>query len=575
MDTTELLQRRAAQMSLPGLSMLEGAVEQLAAAGSEGRGAVYTRREVVDFILDLTGYTSEKDLAKFRILEPSAGEGDFLLPIVERLLEATRRRPKDTRCVAKLRDCVRAVELHRSSYDKAHRGVQKLLIAAGFSTGHADELASSWLVGGDFLLTEFSGTFTHVVGNPPYVRQELIPDALLSEYRRRYETVYDRADIYVPFLERSLRLLAPGGTLGFICPDRWLKNKYGGPLRRLVARNFNMRVYVDMEGTPAFHSDVVAYPGIFIIANEASGPVRVVRKPEIDSKRLRELANHLTAVGVKKAGGIAEVSSAGFDERPWVLDSSPRIDLIRRLERDFPLLEETGCKVGIGVATGADQVFIGKYDELEVEADRKLPLAMTRDIVSGDVRWRGFGVINPFADDGALVPLAKYPKLARYLDTNGKAIRDRHVSKKNPHNWYRTIDRIYPALASQPKLLIPDIKGHAQVVFEEGQLYPHHNLYFITAQEWDVRALQAVMLSGISWLFVATYSTKMRGGYLRFQAQYLRKIRLPQWKQVPTSLRQSLRKAAKELNVQACNEAIAELYGLSSKEQKILLNANL
>jgi methylase of polypeptide subunit release factors len=68
-----------------------------------------------------------------------------------------------------------------------------------------------------------------VIGNPPYVRQELIPEALLTEYRARFETLYDRADLYVPFIERSLSLLRAGGALGFICSDRWMKNKYGGP----------------------------------------------------------------------------------------------------------------------------------------------------------------------------------------------------------------------------------------------------------------------------------------------------------------------------------------------------------
>jgi methylase of polypeptide subunit release factors len=56
---------------------------------------------------------------------------------------------------------------------------------------------------------EFWAPFNFVVGNPPYVRQELIPDALMAEYRARYKTVYDRADLYVPFIEHSLNLLAP------------------------------------------------------------------------------------------------------------------------------------------------------------------------------------------------------------------------------------------------------------------------------------------------------------------------------------------------------------------------------
>lgn len=65
--------------------------------------------------------------------------------------------------------------------------------------------------------------------------------------------------------------------------------------------------------------------------------------------------------------------------------------------------------------------------------------------------------------------------------------------------------------------MIPDIKGEAHVVFEDGNLYPHHNLYFVTSDEWDLRALQAVLLSAVTRLFVATYSTRMRGGFLRFR----------------------------------------------------------
>ena len=118
--------------------------------------------------------------------------------------------------------------------------------------------------------------------------------------------------------------------------------------------------------------------------------------------------------------------------------------------------------------------------------------------------------------------------------------------------------------------MIPDIKGEAQIVYEAGRLYPHHNLYFITAREWDLHALQAVLLSGIARLFVATYSTRMRGGFMRFQAQYLRRIRVPCWNSVPERLRLDLTKAAAVRDVSACNRAVFELYGLSEREQAAL-----
>ena len=82
-----------------------------------------------------------------------------------------------------------------------------------------------------------------------------------------------------------------------------------------------------------------------------------------------------------------------------------------------------------------------------------------------------------------------------------------------------------------------------------------------------------MLLSSISRLFVAIYSTKMRGGFLRFQAQYLRRIRLPLWRQVPAGLRSALAHAAEQLDIAACNEAVAQLYGLTEPERATLETA--
>jgi len=125
-------------------------------------------------------------------------------------------------------------------------------------------------------------------------------------------------------------------------------------------------------------------------------------------------------------------------------------------------------------------------------------------------------------------------------------------------------------ISSRPKLLIPDIKGDAQVVYEMGKLYPHHNLYFVTSECWELRALQAVLLSDVARLFVASYSTKLRGGFLRFQAQYLRRIRIPQWKDVSPLLRDRLSNAAEALDIKACNEATLDLYQMTGKERAAL-----
>lgn len=475
-------------------------------------GAIFTRSEVVDFILDLAGYTEDQPLYKKRILEPSFGAGDFLLPIIERLLAAWRVARPNGSALGELADAIRAVELHHETFYSTQAAVVELLKHQGISSNDANALACCWLSQGDFLLTPLEGEFDFVIGNPPYVRQELIPAPLLAEYRCRYKTMFDRADIYIPFIERSLSVLSDGGSLGFICADRWMKNRYGGPLRSLVAERFHLKVYVDMVDTQAFHSDVIAYPAITIISREMPGPTRIAHRPAIDRVTLTELSGLLTAHSLpKEVGPTRELAQVTNGSEPWLLESFDQMALIRRLERDFPLLEEVGCKVGIGVATGADKAFIGDFEALNVEQDRKVPLVTTKDIVSGEVEWRGLGVINPFTEQGGLVELGEYPLLRSYLEARRSVIAGRHCAQKNPLKWYRTIDRITPKLAARPKLLIPDIKGQAHIVYEGGELYPHHNLYYVTSDDWDLRALQAVLLSAVSRLFVATYSTKMRG----------------------------------------------------------------
>jgi len=547
------------------------AVGRIAAISSEeGRGAVFTKPEVVAFILDLIGYTEDQALFERCILEPSFGRGDFLLSIVSRLIASCRRRFGRTVVpVEQLSRAIFAVELHSESFAKTKAKLIDFLVSAGFSSTDAEVLACGWLHQGDFLLTPIRRHFDFVAGNPPYVRQELLDPALLLKYRQLYRTIYDRADLYVPFIERSLGLLNERGRLGFICSDRWMKNRYGAPLREFVSASFNLDVVVDMNETSAFHSGVSAYTAVTVFSRDQKRLTRSATNPPVNCSVLEKLAIELRdGIHTQSAVLVREILGIVNGEEPWILESSVRTRLLRRLEQTLPTLEESGCKVGIGVATGADKVFIGKA--FDVESDRLLPLLTGKDIRSGRVEWSGNWLVNPFADAGGLVDLSCYPRLARYFDYHRGSLSQRHCARKSPDKWYRTIDRVWPELTRKPKLLIPDIKGAAHIVFDPGHGYPHHNLYYVISDSWDLRALQAVLLSGISQLFIDSYSIRIRGGYLRFQAQYLRRIRIPYWRDVPEPLRDELSAAAEALDTQACRKAVSRLYGLNPEETEVL-----
>ncbi len=73
----------------------------------------------------------------------------------------------------------------------------------------------------------------------------------------------------------------------------------------------------------------------------------------------------------------------------------------------------------------------------------------------------------------------------------------------------------------------------------------------------------------IQWhrqFFVAHYATTMRGGYLRFKAQYLRRIRLPQWSSLSFEQHQALQWSAASGDMQALQQAVSSIYELTPQD---------
>lgn len=526
----------------------------------ESRGEVFTKEEVANFILDLTGWKIGQKLLSKRLLEPSCGSGDFVIPAIRRLLQEN---PNAT--ITELKPCIRAVEVNRAAYDALVIRVRLELAIYDLSPSKIDTLTQTWLLHADFLTHPFSETFTHIVGNPPYLRIEALPKPLMQRYRALFRTMYDRADLYIAFYEKGLAHLESEGRLGYICANRWTKNRYGGPLREMIAENFHMDAYIDFTGVDAFHGEVTAYPSVTIIRNGSGLITHVVDKENVDCETLSELAEKLTTNQtdhrIKKMSGIAKKSA------PWLLSNAARLQVIQDLEQKYPSLEEAGCKVGIGVATGADKVYIGSNTDLDVEAERKLPLLTRGDLKNNCIDWKGKYVLNPFdGDSPKLVDLEHYPKFRSYLTSHSEQIKNRHVAKKSPHAWFKTIDRIYPNLSKQPKLVIPDIQGEPQVAYDKGEYYPHHNLYFVTSTTWDLQALQAILRSSLAKAFVATYSLRMRGDALRFQAQYLRRIRLPEWHTVSETMREALKRHAADTDQSLVDKYVQALYQLDDSQ---------
>ena len=383
-----------------------------------------------------------------------------------------------------------------------------------------------------------------------------------------------RADVYVGFFEKGLNMLGPEGRLAYICADRWMRNQYGAKLRELVARRYAMDTVIVMHDVDAFEDEVSAYPAITVLRNGAQGSVRMVDAKasfsERDGSQVVDWAwDARRPVPVSQGFEAGELARWFDGPALWPAGSPRDLELLADLESRFAPLEDcrTGTRVGIGVATGCDEVYIRAEAE-GVESDRLLPLLTAGDIATGRPAWSGKHLVNPWTED-SLVDLNDYPGLASHFERHSSLLRSRHIARRQPRAWYRTIDRVTPDLIDRPKLLLPDIKALSHPVLDPGGFYPHHNLYYVVSDAWDLEVLGGLLLSDIANLFVGAYCVKMRGGTYRFQAQYLRKIRVPDPKAVSLEREERLRSAFRQRDRRAATEAAAEVYGLTGSIDRL------
>jgi adenine-specific DNA-methyltransferase len=536
----------------------------------EKKGVVYTKTWVVEFMLDLAGYTEGENLVDATAVEPAAGEGAFLISMAQRLIASCRRQGRP---VTDCRDSLMAFELEDESAQIAQVAVVQALTHVEVPEDLARELARSWVRTGDYLFQALAlPSADFVIGNPPYVRIEDIPDGVAGMYRGSYPTMMGRADLYVAFYEAGLRQLKTGGVCAFICADRWMLNQYGAELRNLVTSTYAVETIIEMHKADAFHDDVSAYPAITIIRRgPQKSAVVASAAPEAEVQGGAVLTAAIQDARTGKEPTVpglitASVKTWFSGSDPWPCSSPKTIALLRRIEEQFePLEAEDGLtKVGIGVATGLDDVFITADANL-VEPSQLLPLALARDTQTGRLQWSGHYLVDPWNSQG-LVDLSKYPRLKQYFEQYEKLLKKRHTAQKNTNGWYRTIDRVNHTLTATPKLYIPDIKDEFNPVLDRGETYPHHNLYFVQSSTWDLEVLGGILLSAVAQFFIESYGVRMRGGYLRFQAQYLRRIRVPNPYTISADAKARLIKAFTERDRRLATQVALELYNIDPTE---------
>ncbi|MGY3266835.1 N-6 DNA methylase [Lysobacter sp. HA35] len=188
------------------------------------------------------GYYTPDDLAAFlckwvleidpkRILEPSCGDGVFL---------GALRKAGAPESLA-----VTAIELDDVEASKAKRRAEQVGLRA--SKIHSTDFLT-WSLE---MTGKEEGTFDAVVGNPPFVRYQYLP----QPFQQKAEQVFRNLSLpftkhtnaWVPFILASMRMLRPGGRLAMVVPAEIIHVMHAQSLRSYLGEECSRLVIVDPE----------------------------------------------------------------------------------------------------------------------------------------------------------------------------------------------------------------------------------------------------------------------------------------------------------------------------------------
>ena len=374
--------------------------------------------------------------------------------------------------------------------------------------------------------------FDVVIGNPPYVRHEQIRH-LKPVLRNQYDCYTSTADLYVYFYERGFRLLRDNGTLSYISSNKYFRSAYGRKLRDFLVRQTTLFQLIDFGDAPVFTS--IAYPSIII------------------ASKTRAQDNHLRALNWEPGPSIDEFGTVfqarGFTMPQnaltadgWRLTSPAALNLLEKLrDAGQPLGEYVEGQLYSGIKTGLNEAFVVDREtrdrliaEHPASARVLKPFLRGRDVKRWQVNFAEKYLIkiessenreHPWSGQSAGAAEQIFADTYPAIYAHFEPFRERLIDRHDQGNYFWELRSCaYWGEFQQPKIVYPDIARGPEFAFDDTGYFLGNTSYLLPTKEmW----LLGLLNSKTVFWFHTQISTQIRGGFVRFIAQYVSQIPIP------------------------------------------------
>ena len=381
----------------------------------------------------------------------------------------------------------------------------------------------------------FNG-FDVILGNPPYVRQELFTN-LKPYLASHYAAYHGVADLSVYFFELGLTLLKPGGRLGFISSSSFFKTSSGEPLRRLLTTACQLEVLVDFGDWQVFEG-VTTYPAV-ITAQKAAPDLTKPAKFLQLTGAVADLSAYFEEN--KQSLDLAQLVSNADGAAEWQLEGVEAAALRAKLTHGHPTLKEAVGSPLYGIKTGLNEAFVIDratrdklvYADIASEGLFK-PFLEGKDIKRWQVESEDRWLI--FTQRG--VDISKFPHVEAYLEQFRAQLEPKpagwqpaHLDDKwpgrkgGPYKWYEIQDTVaYSDVFNRPKIIYGHFAHKSLFSIDFTGLYSNDKGYVIAS---DSYSLLALLNSSPMWFLITGLCPDVRGGYFEQRSQYIENLPIP------------------------------------------------
>ena len=487
-------------------------------------GVVYTPDMITEYIIKRTVKRDTKT-----ICDPACGTGTFLLSALKRIHELSDRKVIDI-----IENSIYGADILKEHimYSKIVLILYMLLIGEDKETLDFNlSLCNSLTVDWKRKYPEISNGFDVIVGNPPYIRIQDIPETEKSKLETRWKTCIGSYNIYFTFFELGVDLLNNTGVLGYISSNSFFTSLAGKNLRKWLQENRYVRRILDFKHLVLF--DATSYTCVAFL----------------DRKKKTGIEYGY----VTKYEDLQNLNAVNFDLNPYVKLNYNKWRLLKTNERKIiEKIESTGRPLGeisdirSGIATLKDKIYFLPYSDEEyiekVYEGKKYIIenSITKNIIKipniedKPERARPTNkIVFPYKKVNGRYELLpeeelknEYPGCYQYLCATKDILAKRDKGKQSYKAWY-SYGRVQGFEVDDKKLLTPTFSSEPRFRCDvDGDSF-FCNGYAIHNAIMPLKVIQKILNSTIMSYYISKTSVFVEGGYCCFQKNFIERFGIP------------------------------------------------